>query len=158
MLRQSFRSSGGAARWQEAIRAPGHYAGDMPTGARELPLLPLCLPAAAAAGNQRLAGQRRRRRIKGHRQKSRPLPGHPLLQAHDTMLAALPASSEAEEEAVTAAASRGQKKKKQLKGKKPSRRRSVSPLAKKPFLCFYHFRFGERAKHCEEPCAWSENE
>jgi hypothetical protein len=82
-------------------------------------------------------------------------------QAHDTVLAALPASSDAEEEAVTAAAAagRGQKKKKQLKGKKPShRRRSVSPVAKKPFLCFYHFRFGEKAKHCEEPCAWSGNE
>jgi hypothetical protein len=71
---------------------------------------------------------------------------------------ALPASSEAEEEAVAApAAGRGQKKKKQLKGKNPSRR-SVSPLAKRPFLCFYHFRFGEKAKHCEEPCSWSKNE
>jgi hypothetical protein len=81
-------------------------------------------------------------------------------QAHKTMLAALPASSEAEKEAVTAAAAtgRGQKKKKQLKGKKPSHRRSISLATKRPFLCFYHFRFGERAKHCEEPCAWSENE
>jgi hypothetical protein len=81
-------------------------------------------------------------------------------QAHNKVLAALPASSEAEEEAVTAnaaAAGRGQKKKK-LKGKKPSRGRSVSPVAKKLFLCFYHFRFGEKAKRCEEPCAWSENE
>jgi hypothetical protein len=69
-------------------------------------------------------------------------------QAHNTMLAALPASSEAEKEAVTAArASRGQKKKK-LKGKKPSRCGSVSLAAKKPFLCFYHFSFGEKAKHC----------
>jgi hypothetical protein len=80
-------------------------------------------------------------------------------QAHDTVLAALPASSEAEDEAVAAAAAgRGQKKKKQLKGKKPSRRPSVSPVARKPFLYFYHFRFGEKAKHCEEPCDWSENE
>jgi hypothetical protein len=50
-------------------------------------------------------------------------------QAHDTLLAALPASSEAEDEAVTAAAAaaRGQKKKKQLKGKKPSRSGLASP-------------------------------
>jgi hypothetical protein len=81
-------------------------------------------------------------------------------QAHDSSVAAMAASPDSEDETV-AAATAGRAKQRQKKPQKKQqqrRRRSISPAAKKPSLCFYHFRFGERARHCEEPCAWSENE
>jgi hypothetical protein len=82
-------------------------------------------------------------------------------QSHDSTVAAMAASPDSEDDTV-AAATAGQAKQRQKKpqGKKQQqrRRRSISPAAKKPSLCFYHFRFGEKARHCEEPCAWSENE
>jgi hypothetical protein len=62
-------------------------------------------------------------------------------------------------DSVVAAATASRSKQKQKKPvKKPSRRRSISPSTKRPALCFYHFRFGEKARHCEEPCSWSGNE
>jgi hypothetical protein len=79
-------------------------------------------------------------------------------QAHDSVVAAIPAASESEEDCV-AAATAGRPKQKQKKPvKKAGRRRSISPSTKRPALCFYHFRFGEKARHCEEPCSWSGNE
>ena len=81
-------------------------------------------------------------------------------QSHDSSVAAMAASPDSEDDTVAAATAGRAKKpqKKQQKKQQQRRRRSISPAAKKPSLCFYHFRFGERARHCEEPCAWSENE
>jgi hypothetical protein len=53
---EQLSQQGGAARRQEAIQAPGHYAGDLATGARELPLLPLHLPRRRPSGQQKYGG------------------------------------------------------------------------------------------------------
>jgi hypothetical protein len=79
-------------------------------------------------------------------------------QSHDSSVAASPDSEDETVAAATAGRAKQHQKKPQGKKQQQRRRRSISPAAKKPSLCFYHFRFGEKARHCEEPCAWSENE
>jgi hypothetical protein len=79
-------------------------------------------------------------------------------QAHDTMVAALPAGSESEKDCVAAATANKGKQKHKKPVKKAGRRRSISPSTRRPALCFYHFRLGEKARHCKEPCTWSGNE
>ncbi len=39
----------------------------------------------------------------------------------------------------------------------PSRRQSGQPSVPKTSMCFYHARFGEQARYCEEGCLWPEN-
>jgi hypothetical protein len=82
-------------------------------------------------------------------------------QSHDSTVAAMAASPDSEDDTVAAATTgRAKQRQKKPQGKKQQqrRRRSISLAAKKPSLCFYHFRFGEKARHCEERCAWFENE
>jgi len=38
-----------------------------------------------------------------------------------------------------------------------SRTRSTERTHKKPWLCFYHFRFKEKARKCSQPCDWKKN-
>jgi hypothetical protein len=77
-------------------------------------------------------------------------------QAHDTMVAAIPVVSESEEDCLAAATANRSKQKQKKPVKKAGRRQSISPSTRRPALCFYHFRFGKKAR--QEPCAWSENE
>jgi hypothetical protein len=37
------------------------------------------------------------------------------------------------------------------------RRRPAQAAVPRTLMCFYHARFGERAKYCEEGCLWPEN-
>jgi hypothetical protein len=42
-------------------------------------------------------------------------------------------------------------------GNGPSRRQPGQPSVPKTSMCFYHARFGKRAKYCKEGCLWPEN-
>jgi hypothetical protein len=62
---------------------------------------------------------------------------------------------EAEDGTVAAAARSSGKKAAQRKKKQQHRRqRSQSPDEKRSPLCWLHIRFGDKARRCEQPCAW----
>jgi hypothetical protein len=76
-------------------------------------------------------------------------------QSHDAVAAVAAAPADSDEEAV-AAVKGGSKK--GGKGKKKQFRRqqrsSPSPEERKSPLCWLHIRFGDKARRCEQPCAW----
>jgi hypothetical protein len=76
-------------------------------------------------------------------------------QSHDVVAAVAAAPADSDEEAV-AAVKGGSKK--GGKGKKKQFRRqqrsSPSPEERKSPLCWLHIRFGDKARRCEQPCAW----
>jgi hypothetical protein len=65
------------------------------------------------------------------------------------------APSDAEDSTVAAAAKSSGRKSAPRK-KKPfhRRQRSQSPDEKRSPLCWLHIRFGDKARRCEQPCAW----
>jgi hypothetical protein len=76
-------------------------------------------------------------------------------QSHNTVAAAVAATS-LESEEDTIAAVKGAAKKNYQKGKKKSRQqRNVSPSdERKSPLCWLHIKFGNKARRCEQLCAW----
>jgi hypothetical protein len=65
------------------------------------------------------------------------------------------APSDAEDSTVAAAARSSGKKSGPRKKKSHHRRqRSQSPDEKRSPLCWLHIRFGDKARRCEQPCAW----
>jgi hypothetical protein len=77
-------------------------------------------------------------------------------QQHD--VAAVAAADDAEEDAAVAAVKKGNsfKKgggKKKFSKQKRQRSRSNSTERRSP-LCWLHIRFGDKARRCEQPCAW----
>jgi hypothetical protein len=75
-------------------------------------------------------------------------------QGHDAVAAIAPVAPESEDDTV--AAVKGGSKKSFQKGKKKYRQQSGSSAAeeKKSPLCWLHIRFGDKARRCEQPCAW----
>jgi hypothetical protein len=62
---------------------------------------------------------------------------------------------EPDDSTVAAAAAKGSGKKAAQKKKKYRRQRSQSPLDERCSpLCWLHIRFGDKARRCEQPCAW----
>jgi hypothetical protein len=84
-------------------------------------------------------------------------------QHHDTVAAVAPSEQQAaadttEEDAVAAVGGKKDKGKRSKKKNRKPRRRSPSPSAvRKSPLCWAHIRYGDKAYHCEEPCAWPGN-
>jgi hypothetical protein len=74
-------------------------------------------------------------------------------QAHESSLAAmtLHADSSEDETVASATANRGKKWKKN-KAKKGKQEK------KEAKYCHFHSKYGEKARKCEEPCSWPENE
>jgi hypothetical protein len=75
-------------------------------------------------------------------------------QSHDKAAPVAAAAVEAEEEQV--AAVKHTKKASQFKGRRKQRpqRGSLPADERKSPLCWLHIRFGEKARRCEQPCAW----
>jgi hypothetical protein len=75
-------------------------------------------------------------------------------QSHNMAAPVAAAAAEAEEDQV--APVKHTKKGSQAKGRRKQRhQRSSSPVdERKSPLCWLHIRFGERARRCEQPCAW----
>jgi hypothetical protein len=86
-------------------------------------------------------------------------------QHHDAVAVAAMAPPEqqaavntAEEDAVAAVGGRRDKGKRSKKKNRRQRRRSPSSSAvRKSPLCWVHIKYGDKAYHCEEPCAWPGN-
>jgi hypothetical protein len=75
-------------------------------------------------------------------------------QSHDIAAPVTAAAPECEEESV-AAVKGGGKKGGQSKYKKKQKQRNASPFDKRRSpLCWLHIRFREKARRCEQPCAW----
>jgi hypothetical protein len=91
-------------------------------------------------------------------------------QGHDTC-ATVSAADEQQDSDLVAATGGARRKKKLPPPQRPQQqqggsgqrggppRRQVAAQAAVPrtSMCFYHAKFGERAKYCEEGCLWSEN-
>jgi hypothetical protein len=91
-------------------------------------------------------------------------------QGHDAC-AALASSDQDQDQDLVAATGGARRKKKVLAARQPQQqqqvasgqrgggpRRSVAQAAApRTSMCFYHTRFGEKAKYCEEGCSWPEN-
>jgi hypothetical protein len=75
-------------------------------------------------------------------------------QSHDLAAPVAAAAAEAEDEQV--AAVKNNKKASHFKGRRKQRpQRGSSPAdERKSPLCWLHIRFGEKARRCEQPCAW----
>jgi hypothetical protein len=75
-------------------------------------------------------------------------------QSHDAV-AAVSTTPDADEEALAAFKGSNRKGKSGRGGKKNNKQRSHSPSdEKKSPLCWLHIRFGDKARRCEQPCAW----
>ncbi len=91
-----------------------------------------------------------------------------VLQGHDAC-SAVSAADEPEQDLVAATGGAHRKKKlpppqrpQQQQGasgqcSNPARHQPGQPSVPKTSMCFYHARFGEGAKYCEEGCLWPEN-
>jgi hypothetical protein len=75
-------------------------------------------------------------------------------QSHDMAALVAATATDAEEEQV--AAVKNTRKASQFKGRRKQRpQRGSSPAdERKSPLCWLHIRFGEKARCCEQPCAW----
>jgi hypothetical protein len=76
-------------------------------------------------------------------------------QAHESSLAAITQPTDTAEEDTVAAAT-GQQRGKRWKKKNFNKRGKQQQ--KSTSICTYHLRYGEKARKCEEPCSWLENE
>jgi hypothetical protein len=89
-------------------------------------------------------------------------------QGHDACTAVASLDLDLDQDLV-AATSGAKKKKKVLAGRQPQqqaasgqrggfpRRSAAQAAAPRTSMCFYHARFGEKARYCEEGCSWPEN-
>jgi hypothetical protein len=77
-------------------------------------------------------------------------------QQHDVAAVADPADGGEDEGAVAAVKKAANKKaanKKRFGKQRAQRSRSASIERRSP-LCWLHIRFGDKARRCEQPCAW----
>jgi hypothetical protein len=86
-----------------------------------------------------------------------------VLQSHDAC-AAVAAEPHLEEPCVVAAAQTARSRKGKRPQQKPlgcridlSKRGQDQGAPLRTSMCYYHAKFGEQAKFCEERCSWPEN-
>jgi hypothetical protein len=78
-----------------------------------------------------------------------------LAEKADALMALHQPQQHGEEECVTAVKAGGKSGGKNRFKKKQKNQRSLSPPdEKKSPLCWLHIRFGDKARRCEQPCAW----
>jgi hypothetical protein len=80
-------------------------------------------------------------------------------QAHESSLVAITQPAESEEDdtmAATTAQQRGKRWKKKNFSKRGKQQQQQQQ--KSTSICTFHLRYGEKARKCEEPCSWPENE
>jgi hypothetical protein len=76
-------------------------------------------------------------------------------QSHDLAAPVAAASAEAEEDQVAAVKNSRTGGQAKFKRKQQRRQRGAPPAEEvKSPLCWLHIRFGEKARRCEQPCAW----
>jgi hypothetical protein len=76
-------------------------------------------------------------------------------QQHDVAAPVAAATPDGNEECVTAVKAGGKSGGKSKYKKKQKNQRSLSPSdERKSPLCWLHIRFGDKARRCEQPCAW----